>query len=166
MTFKPWVCGFFTVTCAVVLYGLPDPDLFDGRLTFASSASSEAGSRVNKDGGVVENGEGSGSESSSLAADAEAVSANDSVSGSATSTRSFDEFEVGVANATNGPIEVKRSRKPAESPLSASQPLDGNTTASSTQNREENAQKSGIGRQETTEGSGSADYGDNVPFGL
>ena len=80
-------------------------------------------------------------------------------------TRSFEEFEIGAINETNGQIEIQRSKELGELPSSTAQ-TSGQTANSNTQNADENAQKSSSMNQEPFEGSGSADYGKDVPFGL
>ena len=80
-------------------------------------------------------------------------------------TRSFEEFEIGAVRETEGQIEIKRSKEPGELPSSTSQTSE-QATNSNTQNPDENAQNSSPMNQEPFKGSGSVDYGKDVPFGL
>ena len=195
MSFRFLTCGFLAVICAAALECTPDPNLFDGRYSSFASDSSVAGNQMGKKGEDNKNGEDNegvestestessgGSKKPSTGAAAEEVTevtdvkfssekpGNESSSAKATpssnrATRSFEEFEIGAIHDTHGQIEMKRSKELGELPSSTAQTPD-KVENSNTQNSDENAQKSSSTNQEPFEGSGSVDYGKDVPFGL
>lgn len=184
------VSGLFAFICVATLHGAPDPDLFDGRYTEASSGSSATGDGTDGDGEdsaggeAGEGGEGTSESSSEVAsgndsadnasADGQTSGSGKSGSGSSSveattsatgSTRSFDEFEIGVVDETNGQLETKRSKELGETPSSTSR-SSSQTVNSSVQNPDKTAPKSDPINQAPFDQSGSADYGTNVPSGL
>lgn len=183
------ISGLLAVICAATLNSAPDPDLFDGRYSGVSQGASNAedgtdGNSEDGDGSVESVNGKAGDNSRELSAEeasGKAKEANGKVfdsgksgdgslsAGTAPSlteaTRSFDEFEIGINDATNAQIEIKRSRELGEPTVSSSQ-SSSQTTNTHPQNVDASAQESGAGDQETFDGSGSADFGNDVPFGL
>ncbi len=189
MIFRFLTCGFLGVICAAALDCAPDPNLFDGRYSSFVSDSSVAENQMgekdedNKNGEDNEGVESSGGSKkrSPEAAEEEVTEVtdgklssenpgNESSSAKATPssnrvTRSFEEFEIGTIHDIHGQIEMKRSKELGELPSSTAQTPD-KVANSNTQNSDENAQNSNSTNQEPFEGSGSVDYGKDVPFGL
>jgi hypothetical protein len=184
MSFQFLVSGFLAAICTATLCGMPDPDLFDGRYSPVPADTSATGNETNESGKVSEgneNADGRNESSSAAAAGEEGAkltngkssgsgnpgsksSSSESTISEAGSTRSFEEFEIGSFDETKGKIEINRSKELGEtSPASRSSNQTANTDS---QNSDENPRKSSAGNQETFDGSGSVDYGENVPFGL
>ena len=182
------ICCLLAVAYTPALNGATDPDLFDGRYLDNPKSTSAASNGIDEsnkdDGDSIENGNGKAADNKKLSAEeasGEVKEANGKVSDSETLgdgassvgktpssndvIRSFDEFEIGVTDATNAQIEIKRSTELGEPTVSPSQ-SSRQATDKDLKNTAENSQESSTGDQETFDGSGSADFGNDVPFGL
>ena len=194
MSLKLLISGILTFVCAAMLCGAPDPDLFDGRFSATGSNVSGAGNdgtdesgegsekgESSQEGEESESGEGSESGKSSSEAASEGAAATDgemsgsgksgngSSSAEATTSatgfgRSFEEFEIGASDETNGKIEINQSKDLGEPSTPASK--SSSSANSNVQNSDKTAQKSDSENQETSDGSGTADFGTSVPSGL
>lgn len=174
------VSGVFAFIGSGALYSAPDPDLFDGRLSVTTQVSSTTGEGTGEGDKGSGEGEGSSAPSAEVAVE-DATGTEGQTTGSGkpgnglpsaetkTSTtgsgRSFDEFEVGVADEANGQIDIKRSKEFGSQSTPAAKSPD-RTMNSQTQRSDQNVSANDSGNQESYDETSTPDYGTNVPSGL